>query len=155
MLTLRLQCEADGVAVAEEAVDDGEADEGDAARDAHGARRGPAGVVARGGALGVRVARRAAPPPARRLVPAALAGQERGAQLLHLRLKALRAPKHAHASARAGAPADPLPSGHRTAPLPLDRWAGRPRCWWSGSRVFSRRVGWVRAGAGADGGVDK
>jgi hypothetical protein len=38
-------------------------------------------------ALGVRVARRAAPP----------ARQERGAQLVYLRLKALRALKHAHA----------------------------------------------------------
>ena len=81
MLTLRLEREADGVAVAEEAVDDGEADEGDAARDAHGARVRPAGAGARG-ALG---ARRAAP-PGRGAVPAA-AAQERGAQLLHLPLQ--------------------------------------------------------------------
>jgi len=93
VLTLRLEREADGVAVAEEAVDDGEADEGDAARDAHGARVRPAGAGARG-ALG---ARRAAP-PGRGAVPAA-AAQERGAQLLHLRLQALRAPQDAHASA--------------------------------------------------------
>jgi len=75
MLTLRFQREADGVAVAEEAVDDGEPDEGDAARDADGARRGPGAGVAPGRALGVRVApaRRAAPPAARRClaVPAA------------------------------------------------------------------------------------
>ena len=94
MLTLRLEREADGVAVAEEAVDDGEADEGDAARDAHGARVRPAGAGARG-ALG---ARRAAP-PGRGAVPAA-AAQERGAQLLHLRLQALRAPQDAHALRR-------------------------------------------------------
>jgi hypothetical protein len=92
--TLRLQREADGVPVPEEAVDDGEPDEGDPSRDAHGARRGPSGVAA-GAALGVRVARRPAP-PARGLVPAAC--QERGAQLVHLRLKALRAPKDAHAA---------------------------------------------------------
>jgi hypothetical protein len=84
--TLRLQREADGVPVPEEAVDDGEPDEGDAASDAHGARCGPSGI-ALGSALGVRVASRAVPP----------ARQERGAQLVHLRLKALRAPKHAHA----------------------------------------------------------
>jgi len=108
MLTLRLQREADGVAVPEEAVDDGEADEGDAARDAHGARRGPAGV-APGGALGVRVApaRRAAP-PARGLMPAA--GQERGAQLVHLRLKALRAPEDAHAACRRARGRVPAPA---------------------------------------------
>lgn len=106
MLTLRLQREADGVAVPEEAVDDGEADEGDAARDAHGARRG----VAPGRALGVRVARRAAPPAARGLaVPAAAAGQERGAQVVHLRLKALRAPEDAHAACRSPPGSGTLP----------------------------------------------
>jgi hypothetical protein len=81
--TLRLQREADGVPVPEEAVDDGEPDEGDAASDA---RRGPSSVAPES-ALGVRVARRAVPP----------ARQERGAQLVYLRLKALRALKHAHA----------------------------------------------------------
>jgi hypothetical protein len=97
---LRLQREADGVPVPEEAVDDGEPDEGDAASYAHGARRGPSGV-APGSALSVRVARRAAPP----------ARQERGAQLVHLRLKALRAPKHAHACRACSRAAAVVPLG--------------------------------------------
>jgi hypothetical protein len=98
--TLRLQREADGVPVPEEAVDDGEPDEGDAASYAHGARRGPSGVTP-GSALSVRVARRAAPP----------ARQERGAQLVHLRLKALRAPKHAHACRACSRAAAVVPLG--------------------------------------------
>lgn len=93
-LTLRLEREADGVPVAEEAVDDGEADEGDAAGDAHGARIGASsGFVGPRRALGVR----AAAPPARRPVHAAAGGEELGAQLVHLRLQAVRAPQDAHA----------------------------------------------------------
>jgi hypothetical protein len=60
--TLRLQREVDGVPMLEEAVDDGEPDEGDAASDIHGARHGPSGVASRS-AFGIRVACRAAPPP--------------------------------------------------------------------------------------------
>jgi hypothetical protein len=87
-LTLRLEREADGVSVAEEAVDEGEPDEGDAAGDADGARPGTAGLAPRR-ALGVRVAARRAPPGA---------DQQRRAQLVHLGLQALRAPQDAHAS---------------------------------------------------------
>jgi hypothetical protein len=80
---LRLEREPDGVAVAEEAVDDGEPDEGDSAGDADGARRG-----APRRALGVDADPRGAPP---------VLDQQRGAQLVHLGLQALRAPQDAHA----------------------------------------------------------
>lgn len=96
-----LEGEAHGVAVPEQAVDDGEPDEGDAARDADGARPRRAPVAARG-ALDVGVAGRGAPPGRR---PAPVAVQQRRPHLLHLRLHALRAPQDAHDAATAAAAA--------------------------------------------------
>jgi len=98
---LRLDGEADIVAVAEQAVDDGEAKEGRAPRDAHGARLRAGGLRGAGRALG---GTPAAGPPRPRAVE-----QQRGAHLLHLGLQALRAPQHPHVA---------VPS----APPPTPRW---------------------------------
>lgn len=151
-LTLGLEGEAHGVAVPEQAVDDGEPDEGDAARDADGARPRRAPVAARG-ALDVRVAGRGAPPGRRR--PAPVAMQQRRPHLLHLRLHALRAPQDAHDAATAAAAAtDPYqqiwslslslslsPGIPNPRPRVRDRVRARAR-----PACLSPSVGWVRAG---------
>jgi hypothetical protein len=144
---LRLEGEADGVAVAEQAVDDGEAEEGRAPRDAHGARLRGGGLHGAGRALG---GAPAGPPRPRAME------QQRAAHLLYLGLQALRAPQHPHAAA-ASAPLPQPPPTPAPGPGP-GRWlyclfalASPPRRAVDGAVQFGRSV----LGALGPGGLGK